>query len=82
MKYTDTERLTILGEALEHMPAMSIVYADDDATEDDCGMIPRGWNIRVPSVCTDDLTLNAKTFPELLDALIRWKDQADADALT
>jgi hypothetical protein len=80
--YTDTERLDILAEAIERMPDMSILFELDDCTEDEIGIIPAGWNIRVPENCAPAFALNAPTFRDLIDALIEWKDKADADALT
>jgi hypothetical protein len=63
----DTARLDLLEKAFRNMPDLQLVFAEDDDSEENIGLIPQGWNMRCDSVCAEPLTVHAQTFREMLD---------------
>ena len=64
----DTDRLALLAEFLRNCPHAIITFNDDADHEDDYGMIPLGYSIRVTGE-EEGIDVAAPTLGECIDRL-------------
>lgn len=74
---TDKECLDLLEFFLDRLPDLTIENTRERGTEDELGLIPVGWNFRVPNNCAPGVALNAPTFRGLLEKCALWKEMEE-----